>query len=69
MRKMTDDRASDARGRIERALSRIDSALAQIQPSQQSDLATAELAARHESLRSETRRALADLDALIGSKG
>lgn len=69
MHKMAVDRTSDARGRIESALSRIDAALAHIQPSQHSGLATAELAARHESLRSETRRALADLDALIGSDG
>ena len=66
---MADDRASEARERIERALARIDAALVHIQPSPPSDLANAELAARHESLRTETRRALAELDALIGSNG
>ncbi len=67
---MADERASEAIGRIERALARIDTALARPQPAQpapQNDLAMAELAARHESLRGETRRAIADLDALIGS--
>lgn len=50
-------------------MSRIDTALSRIQPSPPNGIATAELAARHESLRSETKRALSDLDALIGSKG
>jgi hypothetical protein len=63
---MADEKASEAIGRIERALARIDSALARPQPAPQGGVAMAELAARHESLRGETRRAIAELDTLIG---
>lgn len=63
---MADDRASAAMGRIERALARIDAALARPIQSQGNDIANAELSARHDSLRNETRKALAELEALIG---
>lgn len=62
---MSDNGAFTAIERIERALARIEAASAQPPQSQGNDLALAEMTARHRALRDETRRALADLDALM----
>lgn len=62
---MSDNGAFTAIERIERALARIEAASVQPPKPQSSDLALAEMAARHRALRDETRRALTDLDALI----
>jgi hypothetical protein len=63
---MSENGAFAAIERIERALARIEAASAQPPAAQNNDLALAELSARHQALREETRRALADLDTLVG---
>ncbi len=64
---MSDNGAFTAIERIERALARIEAASAQSSQSKGNDLALAEMTARHRALSDETRRALADLDALLVS--
>ena len=62
---MSDNGAFTAIDRIERALARIEAAAARAPQSPGNDLALAEMAARHQALRAETQRALADIDALM----
>lgn len=62
---MSDNGAFTAIERIERALARIEAASAQGFQSRASDLALAEMSARHKALSEETRRAVADLDVLL----
>lgn len=64
---MSDNGAFTAIERIERALARIEAASARTPQSFTNDLALAELTARHGALRTETQRALADLDALMAA--
>ena len=62
---MSENGALTALQRIERALARIEAASAAALQSPANDRALAELNARHDALRAETRQALADLDALL----
>lgn len=60
--RMTDERLILAIGRLERALSRVETRLASDAPSPPPDTA---LAARHERLRAETNAAIEAIDRLI----
>ena len=62
---MSDNGAFTAIERIERALARIESASAQGFQSRGSEIALAEMAARHRALSEETKRAIADLDTIL----
>jgi hypothetical protein len=62
---MSDNGVLTAIGRIERALARIEAASSSPPQSGGNDLALAEMTARHQALRMETQRTMADLDALI----
>ena len=64
---MDNGAASSALQRIERAFARIDAALSRPASAQANSRQAAELAARHDALRNETRRAIAELDAVIGA--
>jgi hypothetical protein len=65
---MSETLASDAIGRIERALARVEAAL-QDRPARTRDTVSAELVARHRALREETSQALADLNQVIARAG
>ena len=62
---MSDNGVFTAIERIERALARIEAVSAHAPQAPNTDLALAEMTARHRALRDETQRALADLDSLI----
>jgi hypothetical protein len=62
---MSDNGVFTAIGRIERALARIEAASARQTQAANNDLALAEMTARHRALRTETQKALADLDILV----
>lgn len=62
---MSENGALTALGRIERALARIEAATARAPQPPANERQMAELAARHDALRAETRQALADLDKLL----
>ena len=64
---MSDNGVFTAIERIERALARIEAVSAHAPQAPNNDLALAEMTARHRALSDETRRALADLDALLVS--
>lgn len=65
---MTDADPSAALARLDAALGRIEAALPRLaeRPAGQAD-PDAQLARRHEQLREDTRRAIAELDGLIGT--
>lgn len=64
---MSEDGAFTAVQRIERALARIEAVSARTPQSSNSDLALAEMTARHDALRRETRQALIELDTLMAA--
>lgn len=62
---MSDNGVFTAIERIERALARIEAASGRQIHAANSDLALAEMTARHRALRAETQKTLADLDILL----